>query len=105
VNSDFSVVGHWTGAFDEAGLRQWAEGLRQQFAAPQVSLGLVFMTPRFFGQAAAILETLRLHARIPLLLGCSSGALIAGGSEIEENAGIVLALYSLPGETCGAANC
>jgi len=97
VNSDFSVVGHWTGAFDEAGLQSWAEGLRRQFAAPQVSLGLVFLTPRFFPHAAAILEILRLHARIPLLLGCSSGALIAGGSEIEENAGLVLALYSLPG--------
>ena len=97
MNSDYSVVGHWTGAFDDAGLRKWAEGLRQQLAAPQVSLGLVFLTPRFFSHATAVLETLRLHARIPLLLGCSSGALIAGGSEIEENAGIVLALYALPG--------
>ena len=55
------------------------------------------MSPRFFPHAAAVLELLRLNARIPLLVGCSSGALIAGGSEIEENAGLVLALYSLPG--------
>jgi small ligand-binding sensory domain FIST len=55
------------------------------------------MTPRFYAHAAAVLEILRLHARIPVLLGCSSGALIAGGSEIEENAGFVLALYHLPG--------
>jgi len=97
VKNDFSVVGHWPGEFDETGLQKWAENLRRQLAGPQVSLGLVFITPRFFPHAAAVLEILRLHARIPLLLGCSSGALIAGGSEIEENAGLVLALYALPG--------
>ncbi len=97
MNNDFSVAGHWPGALDEAGLQKWAEGLRGQLTAPQVSLGLVFMTPRFFPHAAQVLEILRLHARIPLLLGCSSSALIFEGSEIEENAGIVLALYNLPG--------
>jgi small ligand-binding sensory domain FIST len=91
------VTAHWQQDFDEVGLRQWAEGLRQQLRAPQVSLGLVFMTPRFFGQAQQILEILRVHARIPLLTGCSSTALVAGDEELEENPGIVLALYSLPG--------
>lgn len=95
--SDFSAVGHWAGGFDEAGLEQWARELRQKLAAPSVSLGLVFLAPRFFPNAAAVLEILRLHARVPLLVGCSSGALIAGGSEIEESAGIVLGLYHLPG--------
>lgn len=55
------------------------------------------MTPRFFSQAKQILEILRVHARIPLLAGCSSTALVAGNEELEENPGIVLALYSLPG--------
>lgn len=91
------MVGHWSGEFDEAGIQKWAADLRQRLPASQVSLGLVFMTPRFFPHAAAVLENLRLNARIPLLMGCSSGALIAGGSEIEENGGIVLALFSLPG--------
>jgi small ligand-binding sensory domain FIST len=95
--SEFATVGHWSGGFDEAGLERWARELRQQLAAPHVTLGLVFVAPRFFPQAAMILEILRLHARIPLLVGCSSGALIAGGSEIEEHAGIVLGLYHLPG--------
>jgi small ligand-binding sensory domain FIST len=43
-----------------------------------------------------VLETLRVHARIPLLAGCSSGSLICGKDEIEKNPGLVLGLYSLP---------
>jgi small ligand-binding sensory domain FIST len=97
VSNEHSVAGHWRQDYDEAGLRAWAEDLRTQLRAPQVSLGLVFMTPRFFDQAQQILEILRVHARIPLLAGCSSTALVAGAEEIEDNPGLVLALYSLPG--------
>jgi len=97
VNTEYSVAAHWQQDFDEAKLRTWAEELRQQLRAPQVSLGLVFMTPKFFPQARQILEILRVHARIPLLVGCSSTSLVVGDEEVEDNAGIVLALYSLPG--------
>ncbi len=55
------------------------------------------MTPHYFKQSKQILEILRVHARIPLLIGCSSQSLIFSGEEIEDNAGIVLGLYSLPG--------
>jgi small ligand-binding sensory domain FIST len=97
VNTDFSNVAHWPGGFDEAGLRAWAEKLRAELPAPQISLGLVFMSPKFFPHAKAALEILRVHARIPLLAGCSSTGLIAGAREIEGAPGFVLALYSLPG--------
>jgi small ligand-binding sensory domain FIST len=97
VNAEFSIASHWPGDFDEAGLRQWAEKLRTQLRAPSVSLGLVFMSPKFFPHAKQTLEILRVHARIPLLAGCSGTALIAGSSEIENANGLTLALYSLPG--------
>ena len=97
MNNEFSIAAHWPGDFDESGLQQWAENLRGQLAAPQVSLGLVFISPKFFPHAQQVLETLRVHSQIPLLAGCSSNSLIVGGSEIEENAGLVLALYALPG--------
>ncbi len=97
MNFEHSVAAHWNQDFDEVRLSQWAKDLRKQLSAPQVSLGLLFMTPRFFSQAKQILEILRVHARIPLLAGCSSTALVAGNEELEENPGIVLALYSLPG--------
>ena len=97
MHNEFSVAAHWRGKFDENGLQLWAEDLRTQLHAPQVSLGLVFMSPRFFPHAKQILEVLRVHARIPLLAGCSSQSLIVGDEEIEENAGVTVALYSLPG--------
>lgn len=92
----YAAAGHWDGVFDEAGLRDWAAGLRSQLSAPQVSLGLVFMAPRFFSQAAQILDILRLHARIPLLIGCSGMGLVCDDREIEKDAGLVLSLYYLP---------
>ena len=48
MNNEFSIAAHWPGGFDETGLRHWAEDLRAQLLAPQVSLGLVFMSPKFF---------------------------------------------------------
>jgi small ligand-binding sensory domain FIST len=97
VKNEFSIAAHWPGDFDEAGLREWAEDLRAQFGAQPVSLGLVFMSPKFFPCAQQTLEILRVHARLPLLAGCSSPGLIAGSQEIENAPGFVLALYSLPG--------
>ncbi len=96
MRNEYSVAAHWAGDFEEAGLQSWAEQLRGQLKAPRVSLGLIFMNPRFFPQASQILELLRVHARIPLLVGCSSGSLIAEDQEIEEKTGLVLGLYYLP---------
>ena len=97
MQNDFSVAAHWPHGFDEPGLQRWAENLRRQLPAPRVSLGLVFMSPRFFSRAAQVLEILRVHAQIPLLAGCSSSGLIAGPDEFEDKPGLALALYSLPG--------
>lgn len=97
MNTEFSVAAYWPDGFNETELRPWAEHLRAQLLSPQVSLGLVFMSPGFFPYARQTLEILRVHARIPLLAGCSSTGLIAGPNEIEGASGFVLALYSLPG--------
>src|SRR6266536_502635 len=96
MNSPFSIAAGWAEQFDEPGIARWAADLRRRLPAPQVSLGLVFMSPRFFAHAAAVLEVLRVPARVPLLAGCSGASLIAGGREIEKDAGLVLGLYSLP---------
>jgi small ligand-binding sensory domain FIST len=104
VVNEFSIAGHWPGDFDEPGIQAWAEDLHRQLRAPQVSLGLVFMAPRFFPRAKQVLEILRVHARIPLLVGCSSQGLIVGSCEVEENAGLALGLYSLPGANLTACH-
>ncbi len=82
---------------DENGLADWARRLRARLPAKEVSLGLVFLSPKFFPHAEQVLEILRLHARIPLLAGCSGGGLVANAEELESAGGLVLALYSLPG--------
>jgi small ligand-binding sensory domain FIST len=97
VGIEFAVAAHWSNPIEEGPLKQWAEDLRARLSAPQISLGLVFMAPRYFKQARQILEILRVHARVPLLAGCSSQSLIVGTEEVEENAGLTLGLYSLPG--------
>jgi small ligand-binding sensory domain FIST len=102
VSNEYSIAAHWAGGFDEQELQKWAENLRSQLRAPKVSLGLVFMAPRFFEQAKQVLEILRVHAQIPLLAGCSSQAVIVGDAELEQNAGISLALYALPGSVLKA---
>ncbi|MSU20212.1 MAG: hypothetical protein EXS30_02315 [Pedosphaera sp.] len=96
MQTDYSVVGHWQGGFEELALQKWAEGLRRRLPAARVSLGLVFMTPRFFPHAAQVLEILQVHAQIPLLTGCSSTGLITGAEELEEDGGLVVGLYVLP---------
>jgi small ligand-binding sensory domain FIST len=104
TGNQFSVAGHWPGKYDEAGLQRWATHLRERLEAPQVSLGLVFLSPRLGPHASAVLELLRVHARIPLLLGCSGQWLIAGSEEVEEDAGLVLGLYHLPGAVLRACH-
>jgi small ligand-binding sensory domain FIST len=102
VASEFAVAAHWSDPVEEASLRKWAEELRSRLNFREISLGLVFMAPRYFAQARQILEILQVHARIPLILGCSSQSLIVGAEEIEENAGITLGLYALPGAELNA---
>ena len=60
------------------------------------------MSPKYFPHARQVLEIFRVHARIPLLAGCSSKGLIVEQQEVEEGAGVILGLYSLPGASLQA---
>ena len=55
------------------------------------------MGPPFFDHAGQALEIIRINARVPLLVGCSSMGLIANEHEIEIGSGLALSLFSLPG--------
>jgi small ligand-binding sensory domain FIST len=97
VSEEHSISAYWSGGFSEDALATWARCLRARLSAPEVSLGIVFMTPDFFPHAQAALEILRLNACIPLLVGCSGGSLVVNGEEVESAGGLTLALYYLPG--------
>jgi small ligand-binding sensory domain FIST len=92
-----SVAAHWAGEFEEPRFRTWVEKLRGRIKTSSVDLGLVFVSPRLFAAVPSILEIIRVHGQVPLLAGCSSASLIAGSEEIEDEAGLTLGLYSLPG--------
>ncbi len=97
ISSAYSVAAVWNGEPSERLMQRWAEECRAILSAPRVDLALVFMTPHYFESAPQILELLRVHAQTPLLMGCSTGNLICGGDEIEDQSGIAVGLYSLPG--------
>ena len=97
MQNDHSAAACWLEKFDEGRLAAWAQKLRRQIPASRIDLGLVFMTPDRFAEAGQILEVLRVHAQVPLLVGCSSGTLIAGCEELEGASGLALGIYSLPG--------
>ena len=97
MSEEYSIAAYWSDGMNEDGLADWARRLRARLPAKEVSLGLVFLSPKFFPHAETVLEILRVHAQIPLLAGCSSSGLIANAEEIESAGGLVLALYSLPG--------
>jgi small ligand-binding sensory domain FIST len=93
----YAAAGHLPGPYDEAALEKFATQLRERVTAGAPTLGLVFMAPAYFESAREALEIIRLHARTPLLAGCSSHALVANSHEIERDGGLALALYHLPG--------
>ena len=99
MSEETSIAAYWPDGMNEAGLADWARRLRARLPAKAVSLGLVFLSPKFFPHAEQVLEILRLHAQIPLLAGCSGGGLVVNAEELESTGGLVLALYALPGAT------
>lgn len=95
MQNEHSISAYFPGPFEELRLAAWAEDLRRQLGrAP--TLGLVFLNPDWAETAAEALELIQLHARVPLLAGCSGVGLIAGNREIEDAPGAVLGLYHLP---------
>ncbi len=95
MTAAYSIAGHLEGPFEESALERWAAGLPSQLSG-EVTLGIVFLGPSFFENAEQVLEIIRINARVPLLLGCSSHGLIANEMEIENGGGLVLQLFHLP---------
>jgi small ligand-binding sensory domain FIST len=93
----FAVSRRWHEDFSETGIQSWAKDLRQSLEAPEVSLGLLFVTPEFFEHAENLAEILQVHAKVPILVGCSSTGLICDSKEIEDTTGFVLSLFYFPG--------
>jgi small ligand-binding sensory domain FIST len=97
VNGGGAISAVYRGGWNETRLRRWCESARARLAAPSVSLGVLTLTPPFFDVAAEVLEVVRVHARVPLLVGVSSNSLVMDGEELEGESGAALLLLHLPG--------
>ncbi len=96
MQNEFSIAGYWSGDADEAQFAAWCRDLCSKLHPHPVSLGLVFISPRYFSVAEKLLDILRVEARIPWLVGCSGNSLVSGEREIEEEAGISVGLFFFP---------
>jgi len=61
----------------------------------QPTCGFLFLSAGWLGQIHEVLDLVRLHGRLPLLVGCVGGGLIGVGREAESAAGMSLLLVRL----------
>ncbi len=84
-----------TGPFREEQVRAAAAAAREELGA-EVSVGWVFVTSDYAPHLAEFLELVRIHGRVPLLLGGSAAGIIGTGREEEDQPGFSLLLLHLP---------
>lgn len=104
MSNGYAACGHLSPPFSEERLEQWVSELRAQVTAGPVSLGLVFVAQPYVEKIRPVLEILRIHGRIPLLVGCGATRMIANGLEVEDQPGLSLGLYHLPGASLRAVH-
>lgn len=62
----------------------------------QPSIGFLFLSPSWLPQINEVLDLVRVHGRVPLLVGCVGGGLIGVDREVESAVGMSLLLVRLP---------
>ncbi|MGH9810637.1 MAG: FIST N-terminal domain-containing protein, partial [Terriglobia bacterium] len=83
------------GGFQESAVITAAEQALAECGG-QPTCGFLFISPSWLPQLHEVLDLVRLHARIPLLLGSVGAGLIGVSRELEGSAGMSLLLVSLP---------
>ena len=85
----------FAGTYSEQEIIAIAEKLRTELGG-NAALGFVFATPEWRGQLEDTLELIRLHARVPRLVGCSGSGIIGKKTELERRPGLSVLLLSIP---------
>jgi small ligand-binding sensory domain FIST len=83
------------GTYSEAEIITVAQKLRTQLGG-NAALGFVFATPEWRDHLEDTLELIRLHARVPRLVGCSGSGIIGTKTELERRPGLSILLLSIP---------
>jgi small ligand-binding sensory domain FIST len=84
------------GEFRESAVIAAAEGALEECGG-QPTCGFLFLSASWLPQINEVLDLVRLHGRIPLLVGSLGAGLIGRGQEAEGVAGMSLLLLNLPG--------
>ena len=84
------------GAFSEKAVCTAAEEARAECGGSQPTCGFLFLSPSWLPQVNEVLDLVRLHGRIPLLVGSVGAGLIGRRQEVEGSAGLSLLLVRLP---------
>ncbi len=82
------------GGFQESAIITAAEEALSECGG-QPTCGFLFLSANWLPQINEVLDLVRLHGRVPLLIGCVGGGLIGAGREAEGAAGMSLLLVRL----------
>jgi small ligand-binding sensory domain FIST len=85
----------FAGTYAEPEIIAVAQKLRTELGG-NAALGFVFTTPEWRGHLEDTLELIRLHARVPRLVGCSGSGIIGTKTELERRPGLSVLLLSIP---------
>jgi small ligand-binding sensory domain FIST len=85
----------FAGSYSEKAVIEIAGSLREELGS-NAGLGFVYFTREWRPYLEDTLELIRLHARVPQLVGCSGCGVIGNRREIEREQSLSLALLSLP---------
>jgi small ligand-binding sensory domain FIST len=85
----------FAGTYSEPEIIAVAQKLRTELGG-NAALGFVFATREWRGHLEDTLELIRLHARVPRLVGCSGSGIIGTNTEIERRPGLSILLLSIP---------
>jgi small ligand-binding sensory domain FIST len=86
------------GEYSEAAVVEVATRLHEELGS-NAALGFLFMTTEWHAHLADTLELIRLHARVPQLVGCTGSSIIGSRLEAEHRPGFSLLLIAAP-EDC-----
>jgi small ligand-binding sensory domain FIST len=85
----------FAGTYSETEVIGVAQKLRTELGE-NAALGFVFATPEWKTHLEDTLELIRLHARVPQLVGCSGSGVIGAKTELEQGPGVTVLLLAIP---------
>ena len=85
----------YIGEYSEDAVIEVARGLHRELGS-NAALGFLFVSQEWHAHLSDTLELIRVHGRVPELVGCSGRGIIGAKTEVERRPGFSLLLLSMP---------